>query len=207
MTVFKFSWRLLTHKGAVTTPSAFCLNVISMLGPDDIPARFAWSTRSTGSSWVPRLHGEYGIIILLLLVSVQVDASVLMVHDVFQGLQGIPGPKVRVSALVLIRRKGHICYFMGLCSVAGWTWIWSKRRYGRNWGSRTTSKWHWLLIGRTGPSWMSHWCWAPHSAGITRLPGVTRVSRARGSSWCKGREGTHENSFPFIFQSESWNIW
>lgn len=75
------------------------------LGPDDIPARFAWSTRSTGSSWVPWLHGEYSNIILLLLVSIQVDASVLMVHDVFQGLQGVPGPKVRLSALVLIHTE------------------------------------------------------------------------------------------------------
>lgn len=29
----------------------------------------------------------------------------LMVHDVFQGLQGVSGPKVRVSALVLIHTE------------------------------------------------------------------------------------------------------
>lgn len=75
------------------------------LGPDDIPARLAWTARSTGSSRVPWLHGEYSIIILLLLVSIQVDASVLMVHDVFQGLQGVPGPKVRLSALLLINKE------------------------------------------------------------------------------------------------------
>lgn len=86
-----------------------------------------------------------------------------------------------------------ICYSVLLCSPAGWTWIWSQRRQGGRWSSRTTSKWSWVTIDRTGLSCMSHWCWSPQTTGSTRLPRLAGVCGTCGSSRSKGREGKLED--------------
>lgn len=130
----------------------------------------------------------------LLLASIQVVASVLTVSQCVSGVAGNTWPEgetVRPGTDSIWGFEEFATQWF-LCSAAGWTWIWSQRRQGGHWGSRTTSKWSWVIIDRTGLSCMSHWCWSPQTAGSTRLPRLAGVCGACGSSRGKGREGKLE---------------
>lgn len=73
---------------------------------------------------------------------------VLTGHNVFQGLHGMPGPKVSLRELFFSMRRRLWYVWCSVClgSHAGRAWIWDEGRKGRLWCSWTPSKWHRLLL-------------------------------------------------------------
>lgn len=62
----------------------------------------------------------------------------------FQGLHGMPGPKVRQPDATVSRkywRSWHVPCYVFMCSTAGWAWLWNEGRERRQWCSWSPSKW------------------------------------------------------------------